>query len=440
MIHELPPLPYEYDALEPFIDKATMMLHHDKHHATYVSKLNEALAKHPDIADKPLEELLKDLNAVPEDIRGAVRNHGGGHLNHSAFWMMLTPQEKSGVPQGKLLEALNSEFGGMEKFQAAFADAASKVFGSGWAWLVLDGGKISIITAANQDTPLSQGKKPILGLDVWEHAYYLKFFNQRPEYIKAWWNIVNWKDRNFNFSLTRSGILGRYPKKDFMRVLVIEDEKKIGTFLKTGLGEKCYSVDLALDGEPGSFLARTTEYDLIILDNILPKRTGLEVCKEIRERGKTTPILVLSVKSDTATKVQLLNAGADDYLIKPFSLDELLARVNALLRRPVAIESDTMKIDDLTIDAGRYTCARGTKRIYLTRKEFVLLAFLLRHRGTVVSRGMILEHVWDMDGDPFSNTIESHISSLRRKIDLPGRKKLIHTIPGRGYKADLARV
>lgn len=225
-----------------------------------------------------------------------------------------------------------------------------------------------------------------------------------------------------------------------MRVLVVEDEKQIGAFLKAGLSEKCYSVDLAPDGERGSFLARTTEYDLIILDNILPKKTGLEICKDLRDRGKATPILMLSVRTDTATKVELLNAGADDYLCKPFSLDELLARVGALLRRPATIEGDAMQIDDLKIDAVSYGVSRGSKRLYLTRKEFMLLAYLLRHRGTVVSRGMILEHVWDMDGDPFSNTIESHISSLRRKIDLPGRKKLIHTVPGRGYKADLSKV
>lgn len=225
-----------------------------------------------------------------------------------------------------------------------------------------------------------------------------------------------------------------------MRVLVVEDEKQIGAFLKAGLSEKCYSVDIAADGEQGSFLARTTDYDLIILDNILPKKDGLEVCRDIRERGKTVPILMLSVRSDTATKVELLNAGADDYLSKPFSLEELLARVNALLRRPPAMENDVIQMDDLKIDAVRYSVTRGGKRLYLTRKEFMLLAYLLRHRGTVVSRGMILEHVWDMDGDPFSNTIESHISSLRRKIDLPGRKKLIHTVPGRGYKADLSKV
>ncbi|OGY98705.1 MAG: DNA-binding response regulator [Candidatus Liptonbacteria bacterium RIFCSPHIGHO2_01_FULL_57_28] len=225
-----------------------------------------------------------------------------------------------------------------------------------------------------------------------------------------------------------------------MRVLVVEDEKKIGAFLKAGLSEKCYSVDLAADGERGSFLARTTEYDLIILDNILPKKTGLEICRDLRERGKAMPILMLSVKSDTATKVELLNAGADDYLCKPFSLDELLARISALLRRPAGWESDVMQLGDLRLDALNHSVKRGKQRLYLTRKEFMLLEYLLRHAGTVLSRAMILEHVWDMDGDPFSNTIESHISSLRKKVDPPGQKKLIHTLPGRGYKIDLSKI
>lgn len=192
MIHQLPDLPYAYDALEPFIDTATMQLHHDKHHAAYVAKLNEALAKHPEVAEKNLEELLSDLNAVPEDIRTAVRNHGGGHMNHSMFWKMLAPAAESGTPEGKLLEALNSEFGDVEKFKAAFTDAATKVFGSGWVWLVSDQGKLAIIATPLQDNPISQGKKAILGLDVWEHAYYLKYQNKRADYIAAWWNVVNW--------------------------------------------------------------------------------------------------------------------------------------------------------------------------------------------------------------------------------------------------------
>lgn len=192
MIHQLPDLPYGYDALEPFIDTATMQLHHDKHHAGYVAKLNEALVKHPEIAEKPLEDLLKDLNAVPEDIRAAVRNHGGGHLNHSMFWKMMTPAAESGAPSGKLLEGLRSEFGDVDKFKTAFTDAAMKVFGSGWVWLVSDEGKLGIMLTPLQDNPIMQGKKPILGLDVWEHAYYLKYQNRRADYIAAWWNVVNW--------------------------------------------------------------------------------------------------------------------------------------------------------------------------------------------------------------------------------------------------------
>jgi len=219
-----------------------------------------------------------------------------------------------------------------------------------------------------------------------------------------------------------------------MRVLCIEDEKEISAFLKSSLEAECFSVDVAEDGERGLFLAHTTNYDLIVLDNILPKKSGFEVCQEVRKKGKKMPILMLSVKSDTPTKVQLLNAGADDYLSKPFSLEELLARINALLRRPLSLENETLQVDDLVLDTKSCTVRRGKKEIYLTRKEFMLLKYLLRNAGTVLSRGMILEHVWDMDTDPFSNTIESHIASLRRKLDTPGKKKLIHTVPARGYK------
>ena len=192
MIHQLPDLPYGYDALETFIDTATMQLHHDKHHAAYIAKLNEALAKYPEVAEKTMEELLSDLAVVPEDIRTAVRNHGGGHMNHSMFWKMLAPASQSGVPDGKLLEALNSSFGSVEKFKADFTDTATKVFGSGWIWLALNGGKLEILVTPLQDNPISQGKKAVLGLDLWEHAYYLKYQNRRPEYIAAFWNVVNW--------------------------------------------------------------------------------------------------------------------------------------------------------------------------------------------------------------------------------------------------------
>jgi DNA-binding response OmpR family regulator len=222
-----------------------------------------------------------------------------------------------------------------------------------------------------------------------------------------------------------------------MRILIIEDSKEITNFLKLSLEGEQFVVDVAEDGERGSFWARTNDYDLIILDNILPKKTGLEVCEEIRKSGKTMPIIVLSVRSETLTKIQLLNAGADDYLIKPFSFEELLARIRALLRRPKVIESEILQVDDLTLDTKKCLVKRGKKEeIYLTRKEFMLLEYLLKNSGSVLSRGMIMEHVWDMNVDPFSNTIESHILSLRRKIDSPGRKKLIHTVSGRGYKID----
>lgn len=223
-----------------------------------------------------------------------------------------------------------------------------------------------------------------------------------------------------------------------MRILLVEDSKEIINFLKPSLEAEHFAVDVAEDGEKGSFLGRTNDYDLIILDIILPKKSGLEVCREIREKGKTAPIIVLSVKSETVTKVELLNAGADDYLIKPFSLEELLARIRALLRRPKQIKGDILEIDDLILDTKRCSVKRGKKEIHLTRKEFMLLEYLLRNMGIVLSRGMIMEHVWDMNVDPFSNTIESHILSLRRKMDFPGKKKLIHTVSGRGYKLDVA--
>lgn len=219
-----------------------------------------------------------------------------------------------------------------------------------------------------------------------------------------------------------------------MHLLVVEDDKEINDFLRVSMEAECFAVDTAFDGETGSYMARTSNYDLIILDNILPKKEGRIACKEIRDAGKTCPIIMLSVKSETVTKVDLLNAGADDYMTKPFSLEELLARMRALLRRPKEIETDILNIDDLFIDAKRHSVRRGKKEIYLTRKEFVLLSYLLRNAGAAMSRGMIMEHVWNMDIDPFSNTIESHILSLRKKIDAKSKKKLIHTVPGIGYK------
>ena len=195
MAHTLPPLPYAPNALEPHIDAQTMEIHHGKHHQAYVNNLNAALEKAPELADRPLEELLADLNAVPEAVRTAVRNNGGGHWNHALFWRIMGPNG-GGEPQGALGEAIRGAFGGVDKMKEQFAAAAGGRFGSGWAWLVNDGGKLSITSTPNQDNPLMDGKRAdqiLLGLDVWEHAYYLQYQNRRPDYIGAWWNVVNWK-------------------------------------------------------------------------------------------------------------------------------------------------------------------------------------------------------------------------------------------------------
>ncbi len=189
----LPKLPYAYDSLEPYIDAKTMEIHHTKHHQTYIDKLNESLAKHPELDSKKVEDLLKNLNSVPEDIRTAVRNHGGGHLNHSLFWEIL---KKNVNAEGKIVESIIKEFSSIDKFKEQFSDAAMKVFGSGWAWLVLNNKKLEIFTAPNQDSPLINGNIPILGLDLWEHAYYLKYQNKRAEYIASFWNIINWNNVN----------------------------------------------------------------------------------------------------------------------------------------------------------------------------------------------------------------------------------------------------
>lgn len=193
MAYELPALTYAYDALEPFIDKETMNIHHTKHHQTYVTKLNEALAAHAELQKKTVEDLVRDLGSVPDAIRTAVRNHGGGHANHSFFWKILKKDVK---PSGKIIEAINSTFGGQEQFKEKFTVAAAGVFGSGWAWLVASGGKLEIMSTPNQDSPLTQGKTPIIGIDVWEHAYYLKYQNRRPEYIGAFFNVINWDEVN----------------------------------------------------------------------------------------------------------------------------------------------------------------------------------------------------------------------------------------------------
>lgn len=187
----LPPLPYAYDALEPQIDARTMEIHHDKHHAAYVANLNKAVADYPDLGKKSIEDLMKDLNAVPEKIRPAVRNNGGGHYNHSLFWQMMK-KGGGGEPTGDLAKAIDASFGSFSTFKDGLTKAGLGQFGSGWAWLVLDGKQLKIEPTANQDTPLSSGRTPLLGLDIWEHAYYLKYQNKRVDYIAAWWNVVNW--------------------------------------------------------------------------------------------------------------------------------------------------------------------------------------------------------------------------------------------------------
>lgn len=193
MPHTLPPLPYDFDALEPHLDGATMRLHHGKHHATYVEKLNAALSGVPELQEKPLEDLLRDLPSVPEKIRPAVRNHGGGHSNHLIFWQNLKPRG-GGDPSGPLAEALTNAFEGLEAFREQFSSTAVGVFGSGRVWLVLDGAELKIVPRPNQDSPLLDSLTPLLGLDVWEHAYYLKYQNRRADYVKAFWNVVNWDD------------------------------------------------------------------------------------------------------------------------------------------------------------------------------------------------------------------------------------------------------
>ncbi|MXZ12647.1 MAG: superoxide dismutase [Candidatus Dadabacteria bacterium] len=203
MAHELPDLPYDHDALEPHIDTETMRIHHSKHHQGYVNNLNAALEKHPELAEKSLEELLSDLDSVPEDIRTAVRNNGGGHANHSLFWPCMAPGS-GGTPSGELADAIDSTFGSFDAFVEMFSKAAATRFGSGWAWLCVDGnGGLMVTSTANQDNPVSDGLKPILGLDVWEHAYYLNYQNRRPDYVKAWWNVVNWEQVSENFAGTK---------------------------------------------------------------------------------------------------------------------------------------------------------------------------------------------------------------------------------------------
>ena len=202
MAYELPALPYAYDALEPHIDAKTMEIHHTKHHQAYINNVNGALESNADFASKSVEDLCRAIDTVPQDIRGAVRNNGGGHANHSLFWKILGPG-KGGKPSGELAAAIDSAFGSFEKFQEAFAKAGATRFGSGWAWLIVDGGKVAVTSTPNQDSPLMDGKTPILGLDVWEHAYYLNYQNRRPDYIKAFWNVVNWDEVAKNYAAAK---------------------------------------------------------------------------------------------------------------------------------------------------------------------------------------------------------------------------------------------
>ncbi len=195
MAHELPPLPYDYSALEPFIDSQTMHLHHDGHHAAYVKNLNTALEKHTDLQNRSAIDLLKSINSIPEDIRTAVRNNAGGHVNHTMFWQIMKANG-GGDPHGKVAEVIKSTFGRFDDFKQKFNEAGTKLFGSGWVWLASKGGRLEIITTPNQDSPFMQGYYPIFGNDCWEHAYYLKYQNRRPEYLQAWWNVVNWEAIN----------------------------------------------------------------------------------------------------------------------------------------------------------------------------------------------------------------------------------------------------
>ena len=203
MAFEVPALPYDYAALEPYIDEATMKLHHDKHHQAYVTNLNGAIEKHPELASKSPEDLIKNLSAIPEDVRKVVQNNGGGHVNHTMFWEIMKPQG-GGEPTGEVADLIKDAFGTFDDFKKQFNELTAKQFGSGWGWVVLDGGKLKIVTTANQDNPLSNGQYPILGNDVWEHAYYLKYQNKRPDYLAAWWNTVNWEAVNKRLATAQS--------------------------------------------------------------------------------------------------------------------------------------------------------------------------------------------------------------------------------------------
>jgi superoxide dismutase, Fe-Mn family len=204
MAHELPPLPYDYAALEPTIDSQTMHLHHDAHHAAYVKNLNAALEKHPELQNKSAIELVKAINSIPEDIRTAVRNNGGGHVNHTMFWEIMKPNG-GGNPTGAIAEAVSGTFGGLDNLKQKFNEAGVKQFGSGWVWVVAKGAQLEIVSTPNQDSPFMQGHYPVFGNDVWEHAYYLKYQNKRPDYLAAWWNVINWEAVNKRLAESHQG-------------------------------------------------------------------------------------------------------------------------------------------------------------------------------------------------------------------------------------------
>lgn len=218
-----------------------------------------------------------------------------------------------------------------------------------------------------------------------------------------------------------------------MKILLIEDDEEISNFIKNNLVEDIFSVDVAKNGSDGSFLARTSYYDVIVMDHSLPIKDGLTVCEEIRAEGIKTPIIFLTIHNTIRKKVLALDKGADDYMTKPFAIEELKARILALARRPHRLEDSILRVDDLVLDTQRRTVCRGDTKIYLTRKTYNLLEYLMRNRGTVLSRGIIMEYVWNSDGDPFSNTIEAHILSLRKKINIDGKRDILKNIPGRGY-------
>lgn len=224
-----------------------------------------------------------------------------------------------------------------------------------------------------------------------------------------------------------------------MRILLIEDEPDIAEFLQVSLESEFYTVDIASDGEKGAFMAKTNDYSLLLIDYVLPKQNGEQVVREVRKDNRNIPIIMLTVKTELDNKLNLFNLGVDDYITKPFLFEELLARIRAVLKRPRETQNSVLRIDDMVVNIDKHIVRRSRQDIYLTRKELALLEYMLKNRGKVLARSVIMEHVWDANADPFSNTIESHMMNLRRKINIPNKRPLIHTIPGRGYKIDLRK-